>query len=243
MSRTYEALKKAEEGPLTEELKPNDFLVVVNDPESQAAQQFKKVCINILQGNLPERKTVLIASSLPSEGKSVVAANLAIGLAQTPETEAVLIDADLRKANLHKMMGISIDKGLKDYLEGKAISSEILYKTSIPRLLFVPSGRPSKHPEELLSSPRMKDLIDEIREKYPKCCIVIDSTPILLTSESDILLNQADGVIIVVQYGKTQKDALGRSLKFLDKRKIIGIIFNRIDYRLLQYKYGYSPYY
>jgi len=239
----YEALKKAEEGSLTKVLKINDFLVALKDPESQAAQQFKKVCIHILQGSLPERKTILIASSLPSEGKSVVAANLAIGLAQTPETEAVLIDADLRKANLHKLMGISIDKGLKDYLEEKAISSEIFYKTSIPRLLFIPAGRPSKHPEELLSCSRMKDLINEIKEKYPKCCIVIDSTPILFTSESDILFNQADGVIIVVQYGKTQRDALERSLKFLDKKKIIGIIFNRIDYKLLQYKYGYSSYY
>lgn len=257
MSRVYEALKKAdaerkgsvrftkEEGTevhLIEDLKLSDILVTLKDPKSQAAEQFKKVCIHILQ-NSPAEKTILITSALPLEGKSVSSANLAIVFAQTPEIHAILIDADLRKPNLHKLLGVSIDKGLRDYLEGNVPLSEIFYKTSIPKLSLIPAGRSLKSPVELLSSLRMKSLINELRERYPKSYIIIDSTPILLTSESDILLNQADGIIVVVQYGKTQRDALERSLKFLDKKKIVGIIFNKVDYKLLRYNYGYSHYY
>ena len=257
MSRVYEALKKAEaerKGPvgfteegkevhLIEDLKLSDILVTLKEPKSPAAEQFKKVCIHILQNSLAEKKTILITSALPLEGKTITAANLAIAFAKTPEIYAILIDADLRKPNLHKLLGISIDKGLMDYLEASAPLSEIFYKTSIPKLSLIPAGRASKSPVELLSSPRMKNLINELRETYPRSYIIIDSTPILLTSESDILLNQADGIIVVVQYGKTQRDALERSLKFLDKKKIVGIIFNKVDYKLLRYKYGYSHYY
>jgi len=258
LSRVYEALKKAEaerkgsarftkeegtEVHLIEDLKLSDILVTLKEPKSQAAEQFKKVSIHILQNSLAEKKTILIASALPLEGKSVSAANLAIALAQTPEIYAILIDADLRKPNLHKLFGVSIDKGLRDYLERSVSLSEILYKTSIPKLSLIPAGRPAKSPVEFLSSPRIKSLINELRERYPKSYIIIDSTPILLTSESDILLNQVDRIIIVVQYGKTQRDALERSLKFLDKKKIVGIIFNKVDYKLLRYNYGYSHYY
>ena len=233
MSRVYEALKKAEaerKGPvgfteegkevhLIEDLKLSDILVTLKEPKSQAAEQFKKVCIHILQNSLAEKKTILITSALPLEGKTITAANLAIAFAQTPEIYAILIDADLRKPNLHKLLGISIDKGLRDYLEASAPISEIFYKTSIPKLSLIPAGRASKSPVELLSSPRMKNLINELRETYPRSYIIIDSTPILLTSESDILLNQADGIIVVVQYGKTQRDALERSLKFWIKKR------------------------
>jgi len=258
LSRVYEALKKAdaerkgsvrftkEEGTevhLIEDLKLSDILVTLKDPKSQAAEQFKKVCIHILQNSPAEKKTILITSALPLEGKSVSSANLAIVFAQTPEIHAILIDADLRKPNLHKLLGVSIDKGLRDYLEGSVPFSEIFYKTSIPKLSLIPAGRPLKSSVELLSSFRMKSLINELRERYPKSYIIIDSTPILLTSESDILLNQADGIIVVVEYGKTQRDALERSLKFLDKKKIVGIIFNKVDYKLLRYNYGYSHYY
>jgi len=233
LSRVYEALKKAEaerkrpvgfteegkEVHLIEDLKLSDILVTLKEPKSQAAEQFKKVCIHILQNSLAEKKTILITSALPLEGKTITAANLAIAFAQTPEIYAILIDADLRKPNLHKLLGVSIDKGLRDYLGASVPLSEIFYKTSIPKLSLIPAGRPSKSPVELLSSPRMKNLINELRERYPRSYIIIDSTPILLTLESDLLLNQVDGIIVVVQYGKTQRDVLERSLKFLDKKR------------------------
>ena len=136
----------------------NDLLVTLQEPPSHSADQFMKVCIRLVQ-NGRDAKKILITSPLPQEGKTMVASNLAIGLASIPNTHITLIDADLRKPGLHKMLGISVDKGLRDYLEQRANISEIYYDTPISRLFVIPGSEAYSHPERILSPDKIQKLM------------------------------------------------------------------------------------
>jgi capsular exopolysaccharide synthesis family protein len=259
MSRVYEALKKAEKERkkkttgmktsvnkrertvLAEIVKAekevvadqvNELLVTLRDPLSHSADQFMKVGARMLQDGVQhdgQQRVVLITSALPREGKTMATANLAIGLASLPDTFVTLIDADLRKPELHKMLGISVDKGLSDYLEERADISEIYYDTPIPRLFIIPGDEAYSQPARILSSDKVQRLLEKLQAMHPKGYTIIDSTPMLLSPEFEILLNLVDSVIMVVRYGKTQKDSLQRALGLLDKKKIRGIIFNQTE--------------
>ena len=144
-----------------------------------------------------------------------------------------MIDADLRKPDLHKMLGVSVDKGLSEYLEQRAGISEISYDTLVPRLFIIPGNEAYAHPEKILSSKKVQRLLKELQTKHPAGYIVIDSSPMLLSTEPEILLNSVDSVIMVVRYGNTQKDNLRRVLGLLDKKKVTGIIFNQVEQSIL----------
>ncbi len=268
MSKVYEALKKAETERFFEEMKKegpspsaksyinskqavvsdslkgiDDVLIILTDPESQAAEQFKKLRTRILQRSKDKNQTLLITSSLPEEGKSVTVANLAISFALNPNTHALLIDADFRNPTLHRFFKLQYQYGLSDYLEGKVEISKIFYKTFVSKLSLIPAGHSKLHPSELLASDKMKNLIKEVKERYPDRFIFIDSTPMLITSEPDILANQVDGTLIVVCYGKTQQDALKRSLDLLKENSVWGIVFNKVNPKSMRYRHSYYYYY
>jgi protein-tyrosine kinase len=208
----------------------NDLLVTLNDSLSPSADQFMKIGVRMVQQNgQPGKKTVLVTSAHPQEGKTMVASNVGIGLARLPDTNVTLIDADLRKPALHKMFGISVNKGLSEYLEGSADISEILYGTPVPRLFIIPGCEAHPHPERILSASKVQKLLKELQGKQPDGYVVIDSSPMFFTAEPEIFLNCVDSVIMVVRYGKTQRANLQRALGLLDKRKVMGIIFNQVD--------------
>lgn len=221
----------------------DDLLVVVTDPLSQAAEQFKKVCIRMLLVGQDNNRVFLVTSPLPLEGKTTISTNLAAGLAQLPQTHAILIDADLRKTPIHEMLGVTVDKGLMEYLEDRADVSEICYQTLIPRLLTIPAGELCSDPAEIFSSLKIRRLIEELKIKYPETFIIVDSTPLLITTEPDVILNEVDSIILVVRYGKTKRDSLERVLHSLDKRKVLGIVFNEVDSSILQNRYKYQYHY
>ena len=264
MSRVYEALKKAERErekktarvavskkdrednqgvALTEISKQvNDLLVTLQAPLSYAADEFMKVCVHMAQDGVQheqhDKRVLLVTSALPQEGKTMATANLAIGLASLPGSTVTLIDADLKKPELHKLLNIAVDKGLREYLEEGANFSEIYYDTPIPRLFIIPGGRAYSQPARIFSPGKFKSLLKMLQTKHPKGYIVIDSTPMLLSSELKILLNHVDSVIMVVRYGKTQRGNLQRALGLLDRKKVTGIIFNQIDQGLFTNRFG-----
>jgi receptor protein-tyrosine kinase/non-specific protein-tyrosine kinase len=207
----------------------NDLLVTFKKPLSQSADQFMKVCVRLAQSG-PNGKKVLITSALPQDGKTMAAANVAIGLAKLPDAHVTIIDADLRKPGLHKVLDISVNKCLSEYLEGKASISEIYYDTPIPRLFIIPASRTAySHPERILSLNKVQRLLKDLQAKHPTGYIVIDSSPMLHTAEPEIILKCVDHVIMVVRYGRTQSDKLQRALGLIDKQKLMGIIFNHVD--------------
>ncbi len=217
-------------------------IIVLKNPNSPASEQFKKLRTKILNRLKGNNGVFLITSPLPEEGKSFVTSNLSVTFALNPDTYSLVIDADFRKPTLDKIFNIKYQYGLSDYLEGKTELKEIFYKTFLPKLSIIPAGRSNSHPSELLSSDRMKNLIREIKKRYPDRYIFIDTTPILLTSEPDILASQVDGTLIVVGFGISTREDLKRSLSMMEDADIWGIVFNKIDSQSSRY-YKKGKYY
>lgn len=219
-----------------ERLKNLDYLI---------DEQFKALKIRILKKhdrNPP--RVLLVVSAFASEGKSTVATNLAISLAKGVNEHAILIDCDFRKPGLHKRFGLNPEKGLADYLLGHASSHEVFFNTKIPKLTLIPVGTQPSNSLELLSSERMSYFIKELSSRYSDRYIVIDTSPIQLTSEPMVLLSQADGIIMVVRAGKTNRETVLRILEDMEKEKFLGVVLNGLERSLsTRYYYNYYQYY
>lgn len=190
-----------------------------------------------------EQKTLLITSANVSEGKTVTSCNLATTIAQF-DTKTLLIDADLRKPQLHKIFKLPNEKGLSNLLVESASLEEVVFPTEISNLSVIPCGVIPPNPSELIGSQRMQDLIEELKGKYDK--IIFDSSPIMPVTDSAILKNYVDGVLLVVMVGKTSRDAIHQVVDTLqgESENLIGAILNNVKfgrgkgYMYYQYYYG-----
>ena len=206
------------------------------------AEQFRMLRSNLLfplEGKPPRR--ILVTSAIPGEGKSFVAANLAVTFALDIQLYVLLIDCDIRKPNIHKRFGYRQVTGLSEYLRGDMEISSILLNTNVPKLKILPGGRPPKNPSELLSSKRMSQLLREVKEKYPDRYIILDSPPPKLTAETNVLSRQADGILLVAKYGRTRREDLTEVIDKFGRNKIIGVVINWFNLRASRY-YGYGKY-
>ncbi|MBN2687577.1 MAG: AAA family ATPase [Deltaproteobacteria bacterium] len=171
--------------------------------------------------------TLLIASSNSGEGRTVMAINLSIALSQQIDGTVLLVDSDLRKPAIHTLLGLDVEKGLSDYLRGKAEIAELLINPGIPRLVILPGGKPLTNSSELLGSPRMKFLVKELKERYADRIIVFDSSPLLTSADSLVLSRFIDGILIVVEAEKTSKEDLKNTMELLKERPVVGTVFNK----------------
>jgi exopolysaccharide/PEP-CTERM locus tyrosine autokinase len=231
-----------EPGILYDAKKRDKNLVAVLDPNSFEAEQFKMLRSRILfpvSGTPP--KSILVTSALPGEGKSFVAANLAISIAMEINKYVLLMDCDLRKPDLHHQFGFDRVSGLSDYLADQRELSSLLLQTGIEKLTLLPGGAQASNPSELMSSNRMAELLDEVKYRYHDRLIVIDSPPIGLSAETSVLARQADGTLVVTKYGKTPKAKVADILETVGSHKILGCILNQMDKRVARY-YGYKKY-
>jgi receptor protein-tyrosine kinase len=177
----------------------------------------------ITHGNL-----VSIASSLPSEGKTFTAMNLALSIATELDTTVLLIDGDVLKYSLSRLLCIEEEPGLIDLLSNKEISvSDVIIQTQIPRLKLIAAGHRSEKSTELLASKEMERLLDELSNRYSDRIIIFDSSPILATSEAAVLNQHMGQILLVVEAGETPVDAIKDSLSRLDQDKAIGLVLNK----------------
>ena len=221
---------------------PDKNLIVHNDPSSYEAEQFKILRTMILfpvSGIRP--RTIMITSALPEEGKSFVASNLAVSMAQNINEHVLLIDGDIRKPSLHNSFGFRDVPGLSEHLsEGRPLSSLIL-QTMTHKLSLLPAGAPPHNPSELLSSESMSCLIQEVKERYHDRYIILDTPPPRLTAETGALSRQVDGIIVVINSEMTPKPMVEKLVEMVGKEKILGIVMNRFDTRGSKY-YAYGKY-
>ncbi len=211
-------------------------LVTLHNPRSFEAEQFKLLRTQLLfpkPGHQVPR-TLMVTSALPGEGKSFVSANLAVSIAQGIEEHVLLVDCDLRHPTLHHLFGHDGNTpGLSSYLADSTVPlSGVLLKTGIDKLTLLPAGRSVVNPAELLSSPRMMELIGEMRERYDDRYIIIDTPPPKMISETNALARQVDGILLVVRYGKTPRNVLKDLVETLEREKIVGTVMNRFDFHL-----------
>lgn len=213
-------------------------MITFYEPRSKDAEQFR-----ILRARLRKfvqdkpHKILLVLGTCPQEGKSFMASNLAISIAQAGNSPVLLMDGDLRNPSLHKLFGLTVVKGLADYLACNASFDEIVHSTDVAELYVLPSGDIPHNPAELISSDRMKLLLDDIKINFSTCWLIIDSPPVISTPEPAILIEHADGFIYVIQADKTDKKLVKDSLSQIDTNKLLGVVFNRIAYQAHNYYY------
>jgi len=224
---------------------PPDFrLVVYHQPESLAAEHFK-----VLRGIImhPPRdqiiKSVLVTSALPEEGKTMVACNLAVSIAQSIDPYVLLIDGDVRRPSVQKMLGIRQSKGLTDYLMSGKPLSHFLTKGLLGKMTVLQAGSTVRNPAELMTSEKMYHLIEEARNRYSDRLIVIDSPPVNLAAETLVLAKHVDVVVLVVRYSASNKNAVEEAIHKIGKDKIFGVVFNGFEVTPRKYTYYKKKYY
>ena len=238
--RKVETIRRRPEEKIVEveHLPREERPVPIAEPDSFAAEQFRKLKTQIFHGSLNTPHTILITSTVPHEGKTMVAFNLALALSQEIHKKAILIDADLRKPSIH-LKDHPNAKGLSNYLSDRIPLREILIHFE-ENLWVIPAGPPSRKSAELIGTGKMKEFITSLRELGDDTFIVIDSPPIMSTSDPTLLSKMVDGVILVVLADRTPRESVRRAVQAIDRDKIIGVVLNQIEMKPSSY---YSKYY
>lgn len=226
-------------------------VIAHKDPKSPISEIFRTLRTNIQFINTNKKtKTLLVTSTLPGEGKSWIASNLAVTFAQTGK-KVVLIDADMRKGRQYGIFDIPPTPGLSNYLseigipKKENISEEIIAcirKTEVPNLFVMPAGSIPPNPSELLVSPKMLQLLEKCKQVFD--ITIIDGTPCELVTDAVILSRIVDSTIIVTAYKLTKKDALERVIKNIQNvgGNLTGVVVNKMPISGKRYEKQYYYY-
>lgn len=217
----------------------NKNIIINQNARSPFAEAFRILRTNISFSDLDNpMRAIQITSAGPSEGKTTVASNLAIVLAQSNK-KVLLMDCDLRKPMLHKIFDVDGQLGVTNALISDLDPAELAQKTQVPGLFVLVSGPIPPNPSELVGSQRMKNLVDRARESYD--CVLLDSPPVNIVTDPVVLATLADGVILLVKSGFTQHEMAREAKAKMEKvgAKIIGVVLNNISLTSGGYYYQY----
>lgn len=224
--------------------KSRDFqekMIVLEKPFSPMSESYRMIRTNIQFMSVDKPgKSILVTSPGPGDGKSSVALNLGIAMANNGH-RTILVDTDLRKPTLHKVFNVPRDRGLTDWLRDPDIDSDLpLHETKFERLELLTAGKQPPNPSELLGSQRMGQLVTRIMGEAD--VVIFDSPPVAFVTDAAILSTQVDGVVVVISAGKTRRDIASRAILNLQHAgaNIFGFVFNRAPGEGGRYSY-YSP--
>ena len=208
-------------------------LVTPSAARSHTADQYrviKRPLISNAMGKgasiLNHGNLIMVTSALAGEGKSFTAVNLAMSIAAEMDNTVMLVDADVARPSLMRMLNLPPSPGLLDVLKGEADMSSVLLRTSIEKLTLLPSGTPHPRSTELLASDAMRLLLDDIAQRYPDRIIIFDSPPLLLTTEARVLATQVGQVVMVVQAEKTLRADVQRALATIESCPVRMLLLN-----------------
>lgn len=197
--------------------------------EESMFEQFRILRIRImdrmeeLSGN-----TLLVTSARRGEGKTLVAINLAISIAQEFDRTALLVDANLKNPGVHTYLGLNPNKGLANVLLKEAQIPEILINPDIPRFVVMPAGKSLSCSAELLGSSFAETVFHDIKTRYPERFIILDSPPLLSSADSLVLSDYADAVLMVVEAEKTPAEDVKAAVELLEGKPLIGVVLNKM---------------
>jgi capsular exopolysaccharide synthesis family protein len=212
-----------------------------NGVPSNFSEAFRNIRTNVLFSSAQEgSRSVVVTSTGPGEGKSMVASNLALSLAQAGQ-RVLLIDGDMRKPKVHEIFDVSQEPGLSNLLVGNAKASESVRKTSVPGLWVMGAGRIPPNPAELVGSARFRDFLASIKEHFE--WVIIDSPPVMSVTDAALVAHHTAGVLFVIGAEMTSRHAAKRALDQLEQAqaRFVGAVLNRVD--LEHNAYYYSQYY
>jgi capsular exopolysaccharide synthesis family protein len=217
-------------------------------------EQFRSLRSRIYQAHYEAPlKTILIASGMPSEGKSFVAANLAVSLARNSVSNILLIDGDMRRPTLHNLLGASDSPGLSDYLEGSLDVMDVMQRDTnlemadgagvngISNLTFIPSGKAKDNSSELVANHRIEELIAKVSSRFD--WILIDSPPALAVTDAIDLARAADAVLLVARGASTPYDVARCTQAAFGNSRILGFVLNDVKNAPHKGSYNYNYYY
>ncbi|MDP2943367.1 MAG: CpsD/CapB family tyrosine-protein kinase [Candidatus Omnitrophota bacterium] len=211
-------------------------IVAYFNPKDPIVEQFRSLRTHIYSSEATgSLKTIIITSSQSREGKTLVAINLSIVMAQDLEKPILLIDCNLRKPCVDIYLGLKSDRGLSDVLSGNTQLSDVLINTDVKNLTVLPAGQIPMTPTELLGSQKMKDLLAELKAKFDY--IVLDAPPVIPYADPRILGPLADGAVMVVRTGVTRREAIARAESILKSVNcnILGYVLTGIEYHIPEY--------
>lgn len=221
-------------------------LIAHKDPKSPISEIFRTLRTNIqFMSSTKKLKTLLVTSTLPSEGKSWVASNLAVAFAQAGK-KVILIDADMRKGRLYNIFGVLPRPGLSNYLSNAGENEDEIHnlanylrETEVPNLLLMPSGNIPPNPSELLITPQMVDLMETLKRECD--LIIIDGTPSKLVTDAVILSRIVDSTIIVTAHNQTKKDDLEKVKREIKNvgGNVAGVVYNKMPISTKKYNETY----
>jgi protein-tyrosine kinase len=228
-------------------------IVTPNDPRSRVADEFR-VLKRPLLGNAKDKRPasvengnlIMVTSSLPGEGKTFTAINLAMSIAMEMDNTVLLVDADVARPSVLKYLGLPSSKGLMDVLlDEKLDLSDVLLRTNVEKLSLLPGGTGHQHATELLASDSMAKLIGEMASRYSDRIIIFDSPPLLVTTESRVLATHMGQIVVVVEAEKTLNAVLKQALSTIESCPLVLTMLNKsigASSAGLGYGYGYGGY-
>lgn len=203
--------------------------------DSRQAEEYRQIKRPLLSNITGQRvgrsergNVIMVTSALPEEGKTYTTINLAMSIASERDRSVLVVDCDVIKHSLSSLFGLQNHPGLIDVLEGSAASMrDVMLSTDVPSVRILPAGHTHDYSTELLASDEMGRIMDEMAARYPDRIIIFDSPPLLMTSQSVVLTNLADQIIVVVEEGVTPQKAVLESISKLDPNKVIGTVLNK----------------
>jgi exopolysaccharide/PEP-CTERM locus tyrosine autokinase len=207
------------------------YLVTIKQPGSPAAEQYRKLKSYVVKqaGQDPIRNSLMVTSAVGGEGKTLASLNLGITLSQEFDHTVLLVDADLRRPSVLNYLGFPSGPGLAECVLDGADVGEVLVKTGLGKLSILPAGKNIKNPTEILSSKRMKDVFEEIRNRYPDRFVIFDTPPLLPFADAHYISRMVDSILFVVRQSYTPFNKIKESICLLENKKIIGFVCNDLE--------------
>jgi capsular exopolysaccharide synthesis family protein len=215
-------------------------LVVGANRDSVALEQYRRLAATLHEAQVGKGlKTVVVTSAVPKEGKTLTAANLALTLSESYGRRVLLVDADLRRPQVHQLLGIGHERGLAEVLRGDKFESSMVRVS--PLLTVLPAGRPDPNPQAGLSSDRMRQFVDDCALRFD--WVILDTPPLALQSDAQLLARLTQAVVFVIRAGSTPFEVVNRAVAELGRECIVGTVLNGVDEAALPERAYYGEYY
>ena len=223
------------------ELKLSPGLVMLSQPRSVHAERIRRLKTTLAHQYGDDLKVIVVTSSVPGEGKSTVSVNLAVAFAADSGQKVLLVDADLRRPTIGKMLEPAPHLGMTELLTGRTeLAHAVLHLKNSP-LHVLPAGEKTSNPLELFASEEADTLMTELRSQYDR--VIIDTPPIVPFADADALGSRSDGVIMVVRAGVTPASVFHEGISAVTSARILGTILNGTTTNLADRRGSYDNYY
>lgn len=212
--------------------------IVALNKNDMASWAFDTIRTQVLQ--MMESKgwrTLAIVSPTPESGKTLISINLAISIAQQSQRTAMLVDLDFRRPRVGAYLGLHMPKSLNDYLEGTAELTEVLVNPKLPRFVVLPTEKPVHKPSEALSSKKVENLIQDLRDRYESRIVIFDLPPVLTADDAIAILPKIDCALLVVGNGMSSQSDIEETMHLLAGVNLLGVVLNKAEIEQRSYYY------